>query len=162
MALSIGGKLAAGPKTKTLAIPRDSGDFIFHFIAITDDAAFDALCPPPRAPRKFVTNLQRTIDDVDDVNYQQQVAGRSTQRENWFFLTSIAPSDIKWEQVNMGDPSTYGLWREELKLAGFSINEINAIWATFLECNVLTDEMAREALNRFLASRQEKAEEAPQ
>lgn len=152
MPLMIGGKLIDGPKKKILVIPRDPDDIVFHFVAITDDEAFDALVPPPIPPRTFITKLQKTIDNVEDPTYKQRLIDRYAIRQDWFFLQSIAPSDIKWQKVKLEDPTTYSLWRQELKASGFSIHEVNTIWNTFMECNVLSDQMMEEARNRFLAS----------
>lgn len=155
MPLVIGGKLADGPKKKLLVIPRDSGDIVFHFVAIIDDDAFDALVPAPIAPRMFVTKLQQTINNIEDPDYKQRMVDRFAIRQDWFFLNSVAPSNIEWERVKLEDPSTYSHWRGELKDAGFSINEVNTIWGTFMECNVLSEDMMNEARNRFLASQAE-------
>lgn len=162
MPLVIGGKVAEGPKKKLLVIPRDTGDFDFHFVAVIDDDAFDSIMPPPIPPRTFVTKLQRTVDNVEDENYKRQVQDRLSIRQDWIFLKSIEPSSIKWEQVRFEDPSTYFFWRKELKDAGFSINEVNTIWNTFLECNVLSESMLDEARNRFLACQAEAKSQKPQ
>lgn len=151
MPLSIGGRVVDGPKKKLLVIPRDEGDVAFHFIAILDDADFLKVYPQPVPPRTFKPKLQATIDNVEDPAYKVRLSTWQDAKGDWFFLKSIEPSKIEWQSVKMDDPSTYRNWRNELKEAGFSIAEINQIYATFAETNMVTEEMLEDARKRFLA-----------
>lgn len=154
MPLLIGGKSIAGPKKKTLVIPRDEGPIVFNFIAVNDATEFEKLCPDPTPPRKSVTG-QGIVVDYKDKSYREKVQAQNVLRTNWYFLTSTAPSDIKWEQVKMDRPETWHLWREELSTAGFSGGEIAKIFEYFENTNILSEEMIEEARKSFLAEQQE-------
>jgi hypothetical protein len=150
MALKIGGRTIDGPKRKTLVLPRDDGDIVFHFVAVNDDAEFEILCHHPKAPRLWRAG-EGNISDTKDANYLKQVEIFTEQRANWYFLKSIETSNIEWTTVKLDDPTTWHLWRDEMKNAGFSVNEVNTIFQAFLDTNVVTDTMLKEARNRFLA-----------
>lgn len=153
MPLKIGGITVDGPKTKLLVIPRDGFDIAFKFVAVTDDSVFEALCPAP-VTRKGMKKDVGMVELTDDPGYLSQVQARGAKREAWYVIQSLKPSQIEWETVKESDPETWSNWRIDLKNAGFSILEINTIYATFLETNMVTDEMLTEARNRFLASQQ--------
>jgi hypothetical protein len=156
--MRIGGRTVAGPKTGLLVIPREDGDIVFKFVGVTNDSGFEEICPPPKPPRKHVVKLETTIDDYDDPNYIVKRREWDMAKTEWIFLQSIAPSNIEWDSVKMDDPSTYKNWRDDLKNAGFSINEVNTVYDTFFATNILTDKMLNEARSRFLASQEATAQ----
>lgn len=153
MPIKIGNVTVDGPKKTLLVLPRQEGDVVFKFIAVTDDDEFDKICPPPKAAITRRTDGS-SYENVEDPKYKEQVKNRSDQRFEWFFLKSIEPSAIEWQTVKMEDPYTYASWRKELGDAGFSIREVSIIHDKFLETNILTDKMLDEARQRFLASQQ--------
>lgn len=153
MPLKIGGIEIAGPKTKLLVIPRDGFDIPFKFVAVTDDTLFETLCPPIEVP-KVLKPGQGKVEDPSNLGYQAKVVERGNRRESWYVIQSLRPSNIEWVTVKADDPSTWTNWRQDLRDAGFSVLEINTLYATFLETNMVTDEMLSEARNRFLASQQ--------
>ena len=150
MPLLIGGQAIAGPKQKLLVLPRDEGDIVFRFIAINDDEEFFKLCPAPTPPRKWAKDKGNFTDTKDD-SYLQKLAKWRSQKAHWYFLKSVAPSNITWETVNMDDPETWGNYELELKMSGLSNGERDAIFTIFGECNAVSDEMLIEARERFLA-----------
>jgi hypothetical protein len=153
MPLKIGGVEIKGPKTALLVIPRENQDIALKFVAVTDDAEYDLLVPMPIPPKVMKVGVG-TIENYEDTNYKAALKRRGEYREDWYFLESIKPSKIEWETVKAENPETWKNWREEFKTAGFSVLEINTIYATFLETNVLSDKMLDEARLRFLASQQ--------
>lgn len=154
MPLKIGGKIISGPKSNLLVIPRQDGDIAFRFIAVTDDSQFDLVYPRPKPPRSMRVGVG-IVEKTDDPGYLGQLELREASRTDWFFLESIKPSAIEWETVDYKIPSTWKNWRQDLKSAGFSIPEINLIFSTFVDTNMLTEEMLKEARERFLASQVE-------
>lgn len=156
MALKIGGKVIDGPKEGLLVLPRHNGDIAFKFVAILDDEEFQKLCPRPQAPKSMKPGVG-IIENTEDPKYKAALEKRGEQRSDWFFIKSIEPSGIEWNNVRLDDCNTWALWREELKEAGFSLQERDRIYLTFLETNTVSDGMVDEARARFLASQQAKA-----
>lgn len=150
--MKVGGVPIDGPKKVVLVLPRDSGDLVFTFVAVTDDGEFDKLYPAPIPPKTFLTATQETKSDYDDADYQRRSLEHQRARNGWVFLKSIESSNIEWDSVKMSDPATFDKWDQDFRKAGLSINEVNHIWLHYLKANVLTDDMLNEARNRFLAS----------
>lgn len=159
MALKIGGKVIDGPKEGLMVLPRTNGDIAFKFVAILDDEEFQKLCPYPQAPKSMKPGVG-IIENTEDPKYKAALSARGEQRANWFFLKSIEPTGIEWNQVKLDDCTTWHLWREELKEAGFNPQERDRIYVTFLETNTVSDDMVNEARARFLALQQAKALDA--
>lgn len=154
MPLKIGGKIISGPKTTLLVVPREDGDIAFRFIAVTDDSTFDQVYPRPKPPRSMKVGVG-IIEKTDDPGYINALEKREASRTDWFFLESIKPSAVEWATVDYKNPETWKNWRQDLKDAGFSVPEVNLIFNAFIEANMLTDDMLKEARERFLASRVE-------
>lgn len=154
--MKIAGKVINGPKEGLLVLPRHDGDIAFKFIAVLDDEDFQKLCPRPQPPKSMKPGIG-IVENVEDPKYKAAVDARGEMRGDWFFLQSIKPSDIEWTKVKLDDPTTWALWREELKEAGFNMQERDRIYVTFLETNTVSDGMVDEARARFLASQQAKA-----
>lgn len=150
--MKVGGVAIDGPKQVILVLPRDNGDLVFKFVAVSDDEEFDKIFPAPEPPKTFITAEQRTSPDYNDEDYKRRMIEHRKARNAWVFLKSIAPSNIEWDLVKLHDPNTFDLWDKDFRRAGLSINEINRIWAAFNEANIVSDEMLNEARNRFLAS----------
>lgn len=156
MALKIGGKVIDGPKQGLLVLPRPDGDIAFKFIAVLDDEEFQKLCPRPNPPKTMKPGVG-IIENTEDPKYKAALEARGEFRSDWFFLKSSEPSGIEWNTVKMDDCNTWAKWREELKEAGFNMQERDRIYVTFLETNTVSDSMVDEARARFLASQQAKA-----
>lgn len=150
--MKVGGVAIDGPKTEILVLPRDKGDLVFKFIAVSDDSEFDKLYPAPEPPKSFITAKQAVLPDLDDPEYKRKLLEHRKARNGWVFLESIKPSNIEWELVKLSDPNTFDKWDEDFRKAGLSISEVNQIWAAYLRVNTVTDEMLQEARSRFLAS----------
>lgn len=152
--MKIGGRLIDGPKRVTLVLPRDEGDIIFHFVAVVDDSEFEKQFPVPEPPKIWKVKEQLHFYNYDDPGYKARSLDRARIKNAWVFLKSIEPSNIEWDTVKADDPTTWTEWDKDLKRAGFSINEVNAIFDHFSKANVVTDSMLNEARDRFLASRE--------
>lgn len=157
MPLKIGGQVVSGANTGLIVIPRESGDIAFKFIAVLDDSDYARINPEPKPPREYVTKEAKTIEKVNDPTYKAKLEKWRGDKWDWMFLKSVEPSKIEWETVNIDDPATWSLWKQELRDAGFSVGEINQIENTFFETNIVTDAKLKEARNRFLASQAQAA-----
>lgn len=152
MPLMIGTQMAPGPKKKTLFLPREPV-ITFEFIAVNNTEVFDAICPKPKPGRIWKVG-EGNVSNTNDTAYLQKMDQYATNKGNWMFLMSIAPSNISWETIDMNNPSTWDNWQKELENAGFSEAERNIIYTSFIECNMITDNMLTEARNRFLAEQE--------
>lgn len=153
MGLTIGGRTVSGPKKITICLPREEGPIPFQFTAVLDDEAFRLLCPKPKPPRKWKAG-EGNVDDIKDTAFLSRFNEWVERKGDWYFLTSIAPSEIEWTTVDMSSPSTWGNWRSELIEAGFNENERDTIWGGFIQCNMITDDMLTQARNHFLAEQE--------
>ncbi len=150
--MKVGGIPINGPKRTTLVLPRDEGDLVFQFVAVSDDSEFAKLYPPPEPPKTFLVAKQATVPDYTDADYQRRLELHNKARNAWIFLQSIAPSNIEWDTVVLTDPNTFDNWDTDMKRAGLSLNEVNQVWKAYLKSNIISDEMLDEARSRFLAS----------
>jgi len=105
MPLKIGGRVIDGPKEGILVLPRDDGDIVFRFVAITDDSDYEKINPAPKPPKVWKVKLGQTIEDVEDPVYKKKMQEWGTNKTNWVFLQSVAPTNIEWDSVKADDPS---------------------------------------------------------
>jgi hypothetical protein len=161
MGLKIGGRVIEGPKEGLLVLPRDDGDIVFKFVAVTNDSDYEKISPVPKPPRVWKVKLAQNVEDVEDPGFKLKLKEWGERKTNWIFLKSIEPSQIEWVTVKMDDPATFENWRKDLKEAGFSIGEVNTIFGKFIETNMVTDDMLDEARKRFFGSQAQKGEAQP-
>ncbi len=150
--MKIGGRTINGPKQDFIVLPRADGDIVFKFVGLANTDAYDKINPEPQAPRTYKPALGKTIENIEDPAYKAKYLAWLQQRNDWVFLKSIEPSDIQWDTVDLSDASTWVNWRKDLENAGFSMGERNVIWNKFIEITSLTDEILKEARDRFLLS----------
>ncbi|GAG59832.1 unnamed protein product, partial [marine sediment metagenome] len=60
-----------------------------------------------------------------------------------------------WEKVDVTDPSTWHLFRSEMREGGFSDVEIDRVMAGVISVNALSEAKIEAARERFLLLRQE-------
>lgn len=150
--MKIGGVAVSGPKKVTLVLPRDEGNLVFYFVAVTDDGEFDKMFPEPEPPVTFNVKLQQNIKQFKDEGYIAKLIARNKIKNAWIMLQSIAPSNIEWDTVKLDQPDTFPNWETDLRKAGLSIQEVNAVYDHFGKANFVTEEMLDEARKSFLAS----------
>lgn len=156
--MRVNNRIIDKPNLVILAIPRDDGDLIFKFRAVTDLDDFEKMCPEPSPPR-VVKPGGEAILNVNDPAYRSSVDEWASRQTHYQFLKSIeATEGLEWETVKMDDPGTWQNWKSDLRKAGFSIGEMNAIWNYFMKANTLSAAMVEEATKRFLTLTREKAE----
>ncbi len=152
--MKVGGIQIAGPKKTTVVLPRSEGDIPFHFVGVTDGEEFDKMFPEPEPPVEFNVKLQAKIKLYNDPKFLMKQAEWVKAKTAWFFLKSIESSNIEWETVDWSKPETFANWQSDFKKAGFNQAEVNRIYAGFEETNMVTEELMKQARERFLASQE--------
>lgn len=156
--MKVNGVSLDGPKEVLVVIPRGETDLAFKFRAVLDIDEFEEMCPRPSPPRVSKPGGEIYFN-TQDKTFLQALDEYSTRQGSWQFLKSISATDgLEWSRVKLDDPGTWNEWQAELKEAGFSIAEKNALWSGFVEANSLSPSMLDEARKRFLASQQAKEE----
>lgn len=156
--MKIKGRKITGPNREIIAIPRsETEDIIFIAEAILDHSPFDKLCPPPKPKIKKIGG--QDIPDIKDPNYLKNVNTYSEKKTAWLILEALkATEDLEWETVDLGDPSTWLNFRQELRDAGFSDFEINMVINGALGVQGLNEAKIEAARERFLHQRQAQLE----
>ncbi len=154
------GKKIEGANEMVIVIPRaSSDDIVFRARAVLDMTPFEKMCPPPSPPTRMLPG-GKEIKNLKDRGYLDQVSNYSIQRLSWIVLTSLeATEGLEWEKLDIGDPTTWNNFREELTESGFSDVEIDRIVADCIAINALSDSKIEEARERFLLAAQEQDEE---
>lgn len=155
--MKVNGKIVDQPNEVLLVLPRETGDLVFKFRAVVSTEEFEKLCPEPTPPRVAKPGGEVEIR-INDPGYRKQLDEWAGRQTHWQFLQSIKVTDrLEWETVRYDDPGTWQNWRSEMESCGFSIGEMNAIWAHFMRANSLSVTMIDEARKRFLALEAERA-----
>lgn len=152
--MKVGGIQILGPKKVTVVLPRPEGDVPFHFVGVTDGEEFDQMYPEPEPPTQFNVKLQSNIKLFSDQKFLERQADWVRAKTAWFFLKAISPSNIEWTTVDMSKPETFVNWQQDFRKAGFNQAEINRIYNGFEETNMVTEELMKQARERFLASQE--------
>ena len=154
--MKIAGQKIEGPNVETIVIPRGNGEpIVFQARAILDWSEFEKFCPEPK-PRFKILKGGKKVKDLDAPSYKAEVEEHSRRRIAWIVLESLsATEDLEWETVDLNDPSTWHLFEDELKSAGFSAVEVHTIIQGALSANCLNERKLTEARESFLASQRE-------
>lgn len=157
--MKIKGKKIEGPNIEIIPIPRAMGDdIIFLAKAVLDMSPFETICPVPVPPMKVIRGGEQ-VPNLQDKGYLKSIENLSTKRLAWMVLTSLqATEGLEWETVDLSDPSTWELFRKEMKESGFSDVEINRVITGVINVNALNDDKIEAARERFLATAQEALE----
>ncbi len=157
--MKIKGRKIEGPNIEIIPIPRAmKKDIIFLAKAVLDMKPFEAMCPTPLPPVKVIKGGEE-IPNLQDKGYLKSIENLSTKRLAWMVLTSLQETeDLEWETVDLSDPSTWGLFRKEMRDSGFSDIEINRVITGVINVNALNDDKIEAARERFLLTAQEELE----
>jgi len=158
--MKIQGKKIEGANEVVIVIPRGSNsDIILKASAVLDMTPFEEMCPAPDPPKRLMPG-GKEVPNLKDPAYLKQLDGHSVKRLNWIVLTSLeATEGLEWEKIDLGDPTTWNNFQEEMKEAGFSNVEVNRIVADVIDVNALNEDKIQEARARFLLEAQERDEE---
>ena len=154
--MKINGKKIEGPNIEIIAIPRaNTDDIIFQAQSVLDMTSFEQMCPVPVPPIRKMANGEE-IPNFQDKGYLAAIQNLATKRLAWIVLASLQVTEgLEWETVDLSDPSTWELFRKELRESGFSDVEINRIIAGCISVNALNEEKIEAARERFLRTAQE-------
>lgn len=146
--MKINGQTIQAPSEAVLYLPH--GDTVFEFKAqsVPDFEEFDALVPLPKPPGK--RTREGFIPNTSDPGYLQILANYAAQREAWFAIRSLEPSNIEWDTVKPDNPSTWIKWKDDMKLAGFNVFQISRIQNLVYEANCLDEQKIARARDLFL------------
>lgn len=131
-----------------LVLPRLTGDIVFRARGVQDMEEFKKMVPEPICP--VLLKKGKKVEDADDPNYLEAVKSYGEKRFAYLVIKSLEPSDIVWDTVDFGKPSTWSGWSEELRKAGLSDIECNRIIALVLNANSLNEARMKEAREAFL------------
>jgi len=156
--MKIFGKTFTEPNTVEIILPRGTDFIVFKAQAVNDFDDFEKLCPEPK-PKFIQRPGQASEEYLDDPEYKKERMTWAGQRLDWMILESLSVTPgLEWTKVNMDSPSTWELYKEELKDSFFNDMEINRIVDGVLKANCLSEKAIEEAEKRFLAIRQEQSE----
>jgi len=146
------GQQVLPPPEHNVVIPRPDGDFVFKMRVVTDFEAFDAVYPIPEPPFIQTPGQDKPSPMLTHPKYIEAVEKRGRARLDWLILQSLsATPELAWDNVKMDDPSTFHLYGEELKSAGFTAPQVNRIIAGVFEVNGMDQDKIEQAQKRFLA-----------
>ena len=157
--MKINGRLFDGPSVETVVFPRQGGDVVFRAKAVLDFKPFEQICPTP-IPKTVMKPGGERLTLLKEPVYVKAINDQAQRQTDWMVLQSLSATDgLEWDTVDLGDPSTWHRWVDELKSAGFSMLEINnLIDATTTACG-MNQEKIEEATKRFLAGPVEEVED---
>jgi hypothetical protein len=139
-------------KEVILVLPRGDEQVVFRAVGLSNYDEFNALCPEPKPPGKLTaTGWEPNQEDKD---YQSVLAAHNARRMAYMAVTSLAPSEIEWDTVVMGKPSTWQNWEVDMKKNGFSQVECNRVMGLVMEANCLDEERLQQAREVFLLGQQ--------
>lgn len=158
--MRIGG-VEVTPADEVLILPRATGDNIVIKTTAVDMSGFEEIYPKPSAPKRIVKG--GVEDDVDNEAYIQECTKWGERRFAYLVISSLEPSEIEWETVDLEKPGTWTEWDKELVGAGFSNTECNRIIDCVMTANSLNEQKLSEARESFLrGQRAEKAKSSGQ
>lgn len=131
-----------------LVLPRGDQHIVFRGRGLLDKDEFDNLCPAPKAPVKTTKNGAEP--DTEDDNYKKSMEVHNRKWLSYLVIKTLEPSDIEWDTVDLGEPSTWVKWQDELKANNFCQAECNRILQFCLEVNSLDEAKLDKARESFL------------
>lgn len=143
-----------GPRVRLIVIPREPEPIVLKARAVLDwQPAEDMLpIPSPRASLRPGQDQGNPTLLTNEPAYLEALNKRGLQLQNWIVIESLkATEGLTWDRVKENDPETWGLYRVELKEAGFSPSEISYIILEVYRTNSLNESMLIEARESFLA-----------
>ena len=124
--------------------------YVFKFAAVLDFADFEKLVPEPKPPNKMLVG-GKTIQNVEDSGYKEEISKWSLKRFNWTFLKSISATEsLEWDKIKLDDPNTWDSIEDELKESGFSMSEIGRLYTGFHVANAMNEQKLEIARKHFL------------
>ncbi len=157
--MKIKGKKIEGPNREIVAIPRGmDDDLIFMVNAVMDMSSFEKMCPVPEPPLRKINGVD--VPNLKDTAFLKLLDKHAEKRMAWMVITSLEGTEgLEWDVIDVGDPSTWLLFQDEMKSAGLSQMEINRIVAGVISVNALSESKIDAARERFLLLQQVQPED---
>jgi hypothetical protein len=140
------------PKEEILVLPRGDKTIVFRAVGVPDYDEFDALCPAPKPPGRLTKDGWESNEG--DKDYKAILSTHNSKRLAWMVVNSLIPSEIEWDTVVPGKPSTWMNWQKDMKSAGLSQVECNRITNLVFQANCLDEEKLKRARESFLLGQQ--------
>ena len=141
------------PTEVILVLPRGESEIVFRAQGVPDYEPFNKICPEPKAPVIHKPKIG-WVDNLEDPGYKDMMATYGQKRFAWLVVTSLVPSDITWDTVDLDEPRTWENWTADLKKAGFGQVECNRIQHLVFQANCLDEEKLEQARESFLVGQQ--------
>lgn len=148
--MKIQGKKLEGRNVQIIPIIRESGNVYFTAQAIKNYDDFDKLVPMPTPPQILRPGGIKEVN-LQDPDYIARMNEYGQMKTDYTVLSSLADTpDLEWEKVDMSDPKTWALYREELLESGLNELEIGRIVNGVLRANSLDESVIEQARQDFL------------
>lgn len=142
-----------GPNVELLVLSRPQGDIELKFQAILDFDELDKLVKEPEVPQRRVPG-GKVEANPNDLEYIAAMSKFHNDRLNYIVLKSLEMNpDLQWEKVKLNDPNTWDLWKQEMREAGLTPQEISSVQLAALRANTVDGEKVEQARKRFLAGK---------
>jgi hypothetical protein len=152
--MKIGG---VDPKTMSteefLVLPRGEENIIFRAVGVPNYDPFNKLCPEPTPP-KVHKPKEGWVDNEEEPGYKDMMKTYGKKRLAWLVITSLEPSEIEWDEVNLDKPATWLKWSDELSDSGFNQVEVNRIQNLVFQANCLDEDKLEQARESFQLGQQ--------
>lgn len=130
----------------------------FAFRPLTRDDDYEKITPKPIPPEVVKPNNVR-FRDFEDANYKSAMEAWATNSAHWKFLKSIGATEgLEWDKVKTDDPSTWPLWEKEIDEL-FGIGYSSKLFESYVDANMLSEEVMEEARKSFILSKAPKETE---
>lgn len=157
--MKVNGQPVTPPADEMLVLERDGAKFlVFKIRALKDMDEFNKLCPEPDVPGVFDKH-GNFEPDPENKDYKTIMAGYQMRRLSYMVIKSLEPSNIEWDLVDINKPKTWNLWQEDMKNAGMTSPEVNAIFNLVLETNTLSEAKMQKARDAFLRGQAQASED---
>jgi len=141
------------PIEEILVLPRGEHNIVFRAVGVPDYDEFNKLCPEPKPPGVHKPN-EGWVPNEDDPAYKDMMATHNRKRIAWMVVTSLHPTGIEWDTVDLSNPSTWTQWEDDMKEGGLSQIECNRIVQVVMQANCLDEGKLQKARESFLAGQQ--------
>lgn len=141
-------------KNEVLVIPKGNQQFVFEMAPVLSMELFEKKFKKPEPPL-LQTPGNKPIIGLDDPEYLAELTTYRNQAWDWRIITSLlATPGLKFETVNLDDPTTFANWSKEFSAAGFSDLEIQHITTKVMDACGMNSSKIEEATQAFLLSRE--------
>jgi len=149
--MKIGGQeVPKDPNYELVPLLRAGQTFMLKLQTVTDFSERDTMLPEPKPSKVLKPGGKETVN-LHDPEYLRARNEHTGKMFNWVVLKALAPSEIEWETVDMGDPNTWENWEKELKANGCTDADLGRIIQSVFNVQGLDQDKIDKARDDFLA-----------